>query len=64
MRLHCPQDTGFEMLSLTPVSDEARDLFLTEALHCAEYLGVSREDTFRFFETLIPEQRINMRATA
>ena len=50
MRWHCPPDTGFEIRALA-VRCRARYLTVIEAPHNLEYLRVSGEETFCFFET-------------
>ena len=55
IRWHFPWDTGFEIRTMA-VWGRARYFSVTEAPHNNEYLRVSREETFCFFEIWRPER--------
>ena len=61
MRWRCPPETGFEIRTMA-VWDRARYLLVTEAPHNIEFLRLSREETFCFFETWRPEWGSNPRS--
>ena len=61
MRWHCPPDIAFEIRTLA-VWGRVRYFSFTEAPRNIESLRMSREETFCFFETWMPERGSNPRS--